>query len=175
MNYNPEGCTLQIDVIFHKCNVQVCPKLSLLSADRILNFLYSLYNKEWSADGRAMHWNTLTLEPFLESSLAYGWIWATVPVSVVDIAESRPAAFWEYPYISAADDEYIWVYQAEWDPAKEGFILNIQVDQKATLTFSNFATIPNAYATGIIQQELSEVGDTYILTLEPGLYHLVIK
>jgi hypothetical protein len=146
----------------------------LVTRDRILNFLYSLYNKEWSADNRAMHWNTMAIEPFLESSLAYGWIWATVPVSVIDLAEPRPAAFWNYPYISAADDDKIWIYQAQWDPTKNGFILNIRVDQTATLTFSNFDQAPTAYSGGAELVQLTASGNEYILSLEPGSYHLVV-
>jgi hypothetical protein len=142
--------------------------------DRILNFLYGLYNKEWSADGREMHWNAMAIEPFLESSLAYGWIWATVPVSVIDLAEPRPNAFWENPYISSADDDKIWVYQARWDPAKNGFVLNIRVDQTATLTFNNFDQAPTAYSGGVDLGQLTNSAGNYELTLEPGMYHLVI-
>ncbi|MHA1908879.1 MAG: hypothetical protein ACW98Y_16375, partial [Candidatus Thorarchaeota archaeon] len=142
--------------------------------DRILNFLYSSYNKEWSPDGREMHWNTMDIEPFLQSSLAYGWIWATTPTTMMDLAEPRPTEFWDYPYISAADDDNIWVYQAEWDPVNNGFVLNIQVDQAATLTFSNFDTTPTAYSGGISLGDLTASGADYILSLEPGTYHLVI-
>jgi hypothetical protein len=146
----------------------------LVTRDRILNFLYGLYNKEWSADGREMHWNAQAIEPFLESSLAYGWIWATVPVSVIDLAEPRLDAFWDYPFISAADDDNIWIYQAQWDPTKSGFVLNINVDQSATLTFSNFNQAPIAYSGGVELAELTASGSDYVLSLEPGSYHLVI-
>lgn len=145
------------------------------TVQRIQNFLYSLYNKIWSADGRQMHWDTSALEPFLETSLAYGWIWGTSPVTLNDLVVSRPAAFWDYPYISEADDESIWVYQAEWDSEKEGFILNIKVDQTATLTFSNFDSLPTAYSAGVALSPLELVsGNDYTLTLQPGSYHLVI-
>jgi len=143
--------------------------------ERILNFLYSPYNKDWSPDGREMHWNTMALEPFLQSSLAYGWIWATTPVTIKDLAEPRPTEFWDYPYISEADSNNIWVYQAEWDPVNNGFILNIQVDQAATLTFSNFDATPTAYTGGISVGDWTVSGDDYILSLNPGTYHLVIR
>ena len=146
----------------------------LVTRDRILNFLYGLYNKEWSEDGREMHWNAQAIEPFLESSLAYGWIWATVPVSVIDLAEPRLNAFWDYPYISAADDDNIWIYQAQWDSTKNGFILNIKVDQTATLTFNNFADAPTAYSGGVELVQLTPSGSEHILTLDPGNYHLVV-
>jgi hypothetical protein len=92
-----------------------------------------------------------------------------------NLASARTTEFWDYPYISAADDERIWVYQAEWDPVKEGFILNIEVDQTATLTFSNFDSLPIAYLGGtqFAQLELAG-GDDYTLSLEPGTYQLVI-
>jgi hypothetical protein len=125
-------------------------------------------------DGRAMHWNAMAIEPFLESSLAYGWIWATVPVSVIDLAEPRPTSFWDNPYISAADDDKIWIYQAQWDSAKNGFILNIKIDQTATLTFSNFNQAPTAYSEGLELTELTASGSDYILTLDSGTYHLII-
>lgn len=144
------------------------------SNQRILNFLYSLYNKEWSADGRSMHYNTLAIEPFLQPSLGFGWLWGTTPITLLDLVEARPAEFWDYPYISAADDENIWVYQAEWDPIKSGFVLNIQVDQTAALTFSNFDAIPIAYSGGAQLTELTADGGNHILTLQPGTYHLVI-
>jgi len=144
------------------------------SVDRILNFLYNLYNKEWSADGRSMHYDTLAAEPFLQPALGFGWIWGTTPVTVTDLATPRPDAFWDYPYISAADDNNIWVYQAEWDSVNDAFILNIRVDQTATLTFSNFESIPTAFSGGISLGDLTASGADYILSLTPGTYHLVI-
>lgn len=141
---------------------------------RIRNFLYSSYNKVWENNGREMHFDTMSLEPFLQSVLAFGWLWGTTPVTVRDLADARPSAFWDYPYISAADDDYIWVYQAEWDPAKEGFILNIRVDQEATLTFSNFGSIPTAYSGGVAYADLTASGSDYTLTLAPGNYYLVV-
>ena len=143
------------------------------TVQRILNFLYSLYNKAWSADGREMHWDTSALEPFLQTSLAYGWIWGNNPVTLNDLVVARPTAFWDYPYISEADDESIWVYQAEWDPVKEGFILNIKVDQQATLTFSNFDSTPTVYGDGT-PRDLTIAGSDYSLILQPGSYYLVI-
>lgn len=143
------------------------------TVDRILNFLYSLYNKIWSTNGREMHWDTSALEPFLQTSLAYGWIWGNTPVTLNDLVVPRNSAFWGYPFISQADDESIWVYQAEWDPVKEGFILNIKVDQIATLTFSNFGATPTVYGAGL-PSALTAAGSDYTLTLQPGSYHLVI-
>lgn len=147
----------------------------LSTRDRVLNFLWSPYNKVWSADGRSMHWDTTAIEPFLQSSLAFGWIWGTVPVTVRDLADPRPSEFWNYPYISEAADDSIWVYQAQWDPVKNAFILNVQIDETATLTFSNFAAMPTAYAGGVALAELTASGADYVLTLSPGTYHLVIK
>ncbi|MHA1926028.1 MAG: hypothetical protein ACXABV_15450 [Candidatus Thorarchaeota archaeon] len=143
------------------------------TVQRILNFLVSLYNKVWSADGREMHWDTSALEPFLQTSIAYGWIWANNPVTLNDLVVPRPTAFWDYPYISEADDENIWVYQAEWDPVKEGFILNIKVDQAATLIFSNFDSTPTVYGDGP-SRDLTIAGSDYSLILQPGSYYLVI-
>ncbi|RDE12716.1 MAG: hypothetical protein C4K47_07310 [Candidatus Thorarchaeota archaeon] len=147
----------------------------LVTRDRIANFIYSPYNKVWSADGRSMHWDTTAVEPFLQSSLAYGWLWATVPVSVKALADARPADFWNYPYISSADDDNIWIYQAQWDPIKQGFVLNVRVDKTATLTFSNFASEPTAYSGGYPLPPLTPVGGSdYALTLSPGTYQLVL-
>ncbi|MGY5861395.1 MAG: hypothetical protein RTU09_03395 [Candidatus Thorarchaeota archaeon] len=146
----------------------------ITTRDRIMNFLWSPYNKVWSPDGRAMHWDSLAVEPFLQSSLGFGYIWATVPVTVKDLAEPRPTEFWDCPYISEADDDVIWVYQAQWDPASEGFILNIRVDETAELTFSNFGSLPIAYSGGVQFGEFTAAGGNYKLTLEPGTYHLVI-
>jgi hypothetical protein len=146
----------------------------LITRNRIANFLWSPYNKVWSSDGRSMHWDTTAVEPFLQSSMAYGWIWATVPVSVRDLGDSRPTQFWNYPYISQADDDNIWVYQARWDPIKQGFILNIRVDKTATLTFSNFESVPTAYSGGYSLGQLTATGADYTLTLSPGTYHLVL-
>ena len=134
----------------------------------------NLYNKEWSADGRSMHYDTLSAEPFLQPALGFGWIWGTTPVTVTDLATPRPDAFWDYPYISQADDNNIWVYQAEWDSVNDAFVLNIRVDQTATLTFSNFESIPTAFSGGISLGDLTVSGDDYILSLAPGTYHLVI-
>ncbi|MHA2191357.1 MAG: hypothetical protein ACXAAP_14110 [Candidatus Thorarchaeota archaeon] len=57
---------------------------------------------------------------------------------------------------------------------KEGFILNIKVDQTATLTFGNFDSTPTAYAGGIILQQLESAGSDFTLTLNPGSYNIVI-
>jgi hypothetical protein len=102
-------------------------------------------------------------------------VWSTLPVTVLDLADARPAEFWNYPYVSAADDQNIWVYQAKWDPAKSGFILNIRVDSPAELTFSNFQNVPTAFSRGISIGELTAgSGGDYILSLQPGTYQLVI-
>jgi hypothetical protein len=142
--------------------------------DRLANFFYGSYNKVWSPDGRSMHFDTSSLEPFLTSVAAFGWIWAHAPYTIIDVTDARPAEFWDWPYISQADDDSIWVYQAEWDEHKEAFILNIQVDQTATLTFSNFESVPTAYASGISLGQLVASGENYHLTLTPGTYQLVI-
>jgi hypothetical protein len=121
-----------------------------------------------------MHFDTQALEPFLEPVMAFGYIWAHIPVSIMDVEEARPAGFWDWPYISAADDDNIWVYQAEWDPTKEGFILNIRVDAEATLAFSNFDSAPTAYSGGAAYADLVTSGSDYTLTLAPGTYYLII-
>ena len=68
----------------------------------------------------------------------------------------------------------IWVYQAQWNPVSEGFILNIRVDETAELTFNNFASAPIAYSGGVQFGEFVAAGGNYKITLEPGTYHLVI-
>lgn len=145
-----------------------------ITRDRLSNFMFSSYNKIWENNGRELHFDTQSLEPFLEPVMAFGYIWAHIPVSIMDVEAARPAGFWDWPYISEADDDNIWVYQAEWDPAKEGFILNIQVDQEATLTFSNFDSAPTAYSGGVAYADLIVSGSDYTLTLAPGTYYLVI-
>jgi len=145
-----------------------------VTRDRVLNFLMSLFNKVWSDDGRMMYVDTSSLEPFLESVLSFGYIWAKMPVTIRDLGDARPTDFWNYPYISAADDDYIWVYQAQWDPEKQGFILNVRVDQTATLTFSNFQSQPTAYLHGVPLTTLTASGSDFTLTLEPGIYQIVI-
>jgi hypothetical protein len=145
-----------------------------VTRDRILNFLWPTFNQVWSEDGRMMHFDTMSLEPFLQTVMAFGWIWAKCPVSIKDLGDARSSEFWGYPYISSADDANIWVYQAQWDPVKSGFILNIRVDQAATVTFSNFHNTPIAYSGGAVFQELSSYGADYVLSLSPGTYQLVI-
>ena len=92
-----------------------------------------------------------------------------------DLASARSTEFWDTPFISEADDDNIWVYQAEWDPVNEGFILNIKVDQTATLTFSNFDSVPTAFAGGVVLQQLELDGSDYTLSLSPGSYNIVIR
>ncbi|NWF96112.1 MAG: hypothetical protein HXY34_08205 [Candidatus Thorarchaeota archaeon] len=142
---------------------------------RLYNFVYSPYNKIWSQDGRSMHFDTSAALPFLQVPLAFGSLWATTPVTVRMLADARPTEFWSYPYISQADDENIWIYQAVWDSQKSAFILNIQVDRPATLRFDNFAHTPRAYSGGAAIAELSAVGGGHTLTLQPGTYNLVIR
>jgi len=146
-----------------------------VTRDRLVNFFYSSYNKVWSADGRTMYYDTSGLEPFLTPVAAFGWIWAHAPYSIKDVTDARDSEFWDYPYISEANDDDIWVYQAQWDEHKEAFILNIKVDRTATLTFSNFESTPTAYASGISLGDLVASGEGYALTLAPGTYQLVIK
>ena len=145
-----------------------------VTRDRILNFLWPTFNQVWSEDGRMLHFDTMSLEPFLQTVMAFGWIWAQCPVSIKDLADARSTEFWDYPYISDADDDNIWVYQAQWDSIKSGFILNIRVDQTAALTFSNFNDTPTAYSGGVVFQELAPSGEDYTITLSPGTYQLVI-
>lgn len=142
--------------------------------DRLVNFLYSSYNRVWSADGRRLYYDTQSIEPFMQPVLAFGHIWASNPVTIKDLGDARPAEFWNYPYISSADDDNIWVYQAQWDPDKSAFILNIRVDRTAALTFSNFDTTPTAYVGGTVLTQLAHTVDGYTLTLSPGQYNLVI-
>jgi hypothetical protein len=146
-----------------------------VTRDRLVNFMYGSYNKEWSANGRELHFDTTSLEPFLQPVMAFGWIWANGPVSIKDLATPHTAEFWDQPFISAADDDNIWVYQAEWDPVQDAFILNIKVDQAATLTFSNFDSLPTAYRGGgqFLTLEAAGGGD-YTLQLPVGTYQLVI-
>ncbi len=143
--------------------------------DRLANFFFGSYNKEWSADGRRMHFNTIALDPFLQPIAGFTYLWSHTPVTIRDVTDVRPTEFWNYPYISSADDDRIWIYQAKWDPMKEGFILNIKVDQAATLTFSNFDSLPTAYRGGSQFASLEAAGGgDYTLSLSPGTYQLVI-
>jgi hypothetical protein len=143
--------------------------------DRLINLLQDMVNIVWSPDGREMYYDTSPLDPFLSAVLSGFSVWSTLPVTVRDLADARSTEFWDYPYISAADDDNIWVYQAQWDPDKSGFILNIKVDSSASLTFSNFDSLPTAYRGGsqFVQLEAAGGGD-YTLSLEPGTYRLVI-
>lgn len=142
---------------------------------RIKNFLYQQFNKMWSANDREMFYDTSSLFNFLMPVLAVLEIWATIPNNIRDLADPRPTDFWNYPYISEADDQNIWVYQAQWDLDKTAFILNIKVDHTASLTFDNFDYIPKAYSGGSLIATLTPAGlDDYSLTLQPGVYNLVI-
>jgi hypothetical protein len=143
--------------------------------NRLLNLLQDMVNVVWSPDGREMYYDFSSLDPFLSTVLSGFSVWSTLPVTVRDLADARPTGFWNYPYISAADDNNIWVYQAEWDPDKSGFILNIRVDTSAELTFSNFQNAPTAYSGGVSIGDLTVAsGDDYTLNLQPGSYQLVI-
>jgi len=142
---------------------------------RIENFLYSPYNKVWSTDKREMHYDTSSLFEFLSPVLAALRIWSTTPVTVKDLADARPSIFWEYPFISQADDDDIWVYYAKWDAVNSVFLLNIKVDSTAGLTFSNFDHAPVAYGEGSQVISLVSSGGDYTLTLQPGSYNLVVK
>ncbi len=143
--------------------------------NRLLNLLQDMVNSVWSPDGREMHYDGSSLDPFLSPVLSGFSVWSTLPVTVRDLADARPTEFWNYPYISAADDNSIWVYQAEWDSDKSGFILNIKVDSTADLTFSNFNSLPTAYRGGSQFAQLEAAGGgNYTLFLAPGTYQLVI-
>jgi hypothetical protein len=144
--------------------------------ERLRNFWLGPSNQVWSPDGRAMHYEQgmASMIQLLEPVLTGLGTWGTFPVTIRDLADARPAEFWDYPYISVADDDHIWVYQAEWDHHKEAFILNIEVDQTANLVFSNFESVPTAYSNGIALAELTTLGADYVLTLSPGTYNLVI-
>ncbi|MFX1485107.1 MAG: hypothetical protein ACFFCP_18155, partial [Promethearchaeota archaeon] len=123
--------------------------------NRLLNLFQSLVNTVWSPDGREMYYDASSLNPLLSNVLSGFSVWSESSVTVRDLADARPVEFWGYPYISAADDDNIWVYQARWDPDKSGFILNIQVDSTAELTFSNFQNTPTAFSGGISIGELN--------------------
>ncbi|NHJ12245.1 MAG: hypothetical protein EAX95_01140 [Candidatus Thorarchaeota archaeon] len=146
------------------------------TVERLRNFWLSPCNKIWSEDGRAMHYQDgiASLYPLLQPVSTGLGTWGTFPVTIRNLADARPTEFWDYPYISEADDDNIWVYQAEWDPHREAFILNIEVDRQASLTFSNFNAAPTAYAGGIALQDLSPTGGDFMLSLSPGIYNLVI-
>ncbi len=145
-----------------------------ITRDRLHNLLGSMLNKVWSPDGRQMYYDGSPFDAFLSPIFSGFSLWSTLPVTVRDLAESRSAEFWNYPYISQADDDNIWVYQARWDSAKSGFILNLKVDETAELTFSNFNDVPTAYSHGQSLGELTASGSDYILTLQPGTYQIVI-
>ncbi|MBN2228924.1 MAG: hypothetical protein JW779_04955 [Candidatus Thorarchaeota archaeon] len=142
--------------------------------DRLSNLLQNMVNKVWSQDGRELYYDGSSLDPFLSPVLSGFSVWSTLPVTVRDLADARPAEFWDYPFISAADDDNIWVYQAHWDPIKSGFILNIRVDDTAELMFSNFNEIATVYSGGVSIGNLVPVGSDYSLTLQPGTYQLII-
>jgi hypothetical protein len=143
--------------------------------NRLVNFLYGSFNKEWSNDGRSLHYNTVSLAGLAQPVLANGWIWAHAPITIEDMLDARPTEFWDYPYISEADDSDIWVYQAKWDPVNDGFVLNLRVDAASTLTFSNFDSLPIAYLVGGQNIPLESAGSgLYSLDLNPGIYQMVI-
>jgi hypothetical protein len=146
------------------------------TVERLRNFWLGPSNQVWSADGRAMHYEDgiASLYPLLQPVSTGLGTWGTFPVTIRDLASARSVDFWDYPYVCAADDDDIWVYQAEWDHHKDAFILNIEVDSTATLTFSNFESTPTAYANGLMLGELTVLGGDHILTLSPGTYNLVI-
>jgi hypothetical protein len=147
------------------------------TVDRLWNFWLGSSNQVWSSDGRRMHYedSLASVMKALEPVLTGLCTWGRIPTTMRDLADARSTEFWAYPFISTADDDNIWVYQAEWDPVKEGFILNIEVDQTATLTFSNFDSLPIAYRGGSQFAQLEPTGGSdYVISLEPGLYHLVI-
>jgi hypothetical protein len=146
------------------------------TVERLLNFWVGSANAVWSSDGQTLHFEDgmASVIQALEPVLTMAYLWGTSPTTMRELGDARPAEFWDYPYISAADDERIWVYQAEWDEQKEAFVLNIGVDQLATLIFSNFDSVPTAYASGLVLQELTASGDEYTLTLSPGTYNIVI-
>ena len=146
------------------------------TVERLWNFWLGSSNQVWSPDGRQMHYEEgmASLMKALEPVLTGLCTWGTIPATMRDLGDARSTEFWDYPYISEADDDSIWVYQAEWDEEKSTFILTIEVDQTATLTFSNFDSVPTAYAGGIALQQLTSVGSDYTLTLNPGTYNIVI-
>jgi hypothetical protein len=146
------------------------------TAERLRNFWLGHSNKVWSENGRTMHYEggMASLMRALEPVLTGFSVWGTLPVTMRDLADAREPEFWDYPYISSADDDSIWVYQAEWDPVKDAFILNIEVDQTATLTFSNFDHVPTAYAGGMSLGTLQAVNGGHALILDPGTYSIVI-
>jgi len=145
-----------------------------VTVQKLMNFLFSLYNQVWSEDGRTMHYDTMAIEPFMQPVLAIGKLLAKTPVTIRDLATPRSSEFWDYPFIGSADDDRIWIYQALYDADNSAFILNIEVEETATLTFSNFNSQPTAYSNNRPLFDLSEAGTDYILTLEPGIYNLVI-
>ncbi len=144
------------------------------TVQRIQNFLFNGYNQVWSADKREMYYDTSSLFEFLSPVLAALRIWTTTPITLPNLADARPTVFWEYPFISQADDDKIWVYYAKWDPTNQVFLLNIKVDNTATLTFSNFDHIPVAHGEGSQVSSLTISGSDHTLTLEPGSYNFVI-
>ncbi|MHA2142497.1 MAG: linalool dehydratase/isomerase domain-containing protein [Candidatus Thorarchaeota archaeon] len=146
------------------------------TVERLLNFWLGSTNAVWSSDGRSLHYEDgmASVIRALEPVLTMAKVWGTSPTTMRELADARSTEFWDYPYISGADDDRIWVYQAEWDDHKEAFILNIEVDQTATLIFSNFDTVPTAYASGLVLEELAGMGDDYTLTLSPGTYNIII-
>jgi hypothetical protein len=145
-----------------------------VTVQRLLNFLYGMYNQVWSDDGRSMHYDTMAVEPFMQPVLAIGKILAKTSVTIRDFATPRTTAFWDYPFISSADDDNIWVYQAVYDAENSAFILNVEVDKTTTLTLSNFGSQPTAYLNSRPFFDLVKAGQDFVLTLEPGTYNLVI-
>lgn len=145
-----------------------------ITRDRLSNLLQDMLNKVWSSNGRQMHYDGSSFDPFLSPILSGFTLWSTLPVTMRDLADPHSEDFWNYPFISQADDDNIWVYQAKWDPVKSGFILNIRVDSTAQLMFSNFDNTPTAYSGGHSIGELIAVGSDYTLTLQPGTYQIVI-
>ncbi len=145
-----------------------------VTLQNLLNLLYGMYNQVWSEDGRAMHYDTMAIEPFMEPVLAIGKLLSKTPVTIRELATPRATQFWGYPFISSADDDSLWVYQAVYDAENSAFILNVEVEETATLKFSNFDSQPTVYSYGQPLFELTKIGDDYVLTLDPGTYNLVI-
>jgi hypothetical protein len=143
---------------------------------KLENWFFGPFEGRWVGDEYEFDTSALgSLGSFTYPVINFAWAWAHADSTLSDLMTPRSDAFFTKPCISSQSTmDGLFVYQAIYDEAKGAFILTVEAESGAVLTFDNYPGVQGVYTAQGTYSGWSQNGSQMLLTLEPGTYSFVI-